>query len=265
MTELIYSDLTYEVRGAIFEVYNQLHDLGLSEEGWENALEIALQDHGLHVQRQTEYELRYEGYRIGRFFVDVLVDEKLLLEIKAEPKLLPIDEAQVITYLRVTGLKLGMLVNFGGRELKIKRIPNFVSQRSARSPEITDPPASQLLYPALTHELRALLYEVHSTLGPGFMHMHYRRATQIELRRHDIPYEVRKEIKLQFRRQPIETRETRLIIVGKRVLLIPIAVRTITPLLRQRLRQYLKLLGLKLGLIANFHAPSLEIETVRVH
>ena len=116
----------------------------------------------------------------------------------------------------------------------------------------------------MTIDSRALLYDVHSALGPGFMHMHYRRATQIELRRHDVPYEVRKEITLQFRRQPIETRETRLIIVDKRVLLIPIAVRAITPLQRQRLRQYLKLLDLKLGLIANFHAPSLEIETVRI-
>lgn len=211
-----------------------------------------------------EYELRYKGYRIGRFFADVLVEEKLLLEIKAERKLLTIDEAQVITYLRVTDLSLGMLVNFGGRELEIKRIPNFVSQRSARSPEIADPPSSQWLYPALSYELRALLYDTHNTLGPGFMHMHYRRATQIELRRHDIPYEVQKEITLQFRRQPIETRETRLIIVDRKVLLIPIAVRAITPLLRQRLRQYLKLLDLKLGLIANFHAPSLEMETVRI-
>lgn len=96
------------------------------------------------------------------------------------------------------------------------------------------------------------------------MHMHYRRATQIELRRHDIPYIVKKEITLQYRQQPIETRETRLVIVDKRVLLIPIAVRDTTPLLRQRLRQYLRLLDLKIGLIANFHAPSLEIETVRV-
>lgn len=264
MTQLIYSELTYKVRGAIYDVFNALHHLDLSEEGWENALEIALQDRGARVERQVEYELRYKGHRIGRFFVDMLIDEKLLLELKVEVKLLPIDEAQVITYLRVTGLRLGLLVNFGGTELEIRRIPNFVSERTARPPQTADLSSSQLLYPTLTRELRALLYEVHNTLGPGFMHMHYRRATQIELRQHEIPYEVKKEITLQFRGRPIETRETRLIVVDDKVLLIPIAVRSITPLLKQRLRQYLKVLDLRLGLMANFHAPSLEIETVRI-
>ena len=96
------------------------------------------------------------------------------------------------------------------------------------------------------------------------MHMHYRRATQIELRWHDIPYEVKKEITIRFRGRPIETRETRLLIVDNQVLLAPIAVREITPRLKGRFRQYLRLLGLKLGLIANFHTPSLEIETVRI-
>ena len=50
MAELIYADLTYEVRGAIFDVHNALHHLDLSEEGWENAMEIAIQDRGAHVR-----------------------------------------------------------------------------------------------------------------------------------------------------------------------------------------------------------------------
>jgi GxxExxY protein len=265
MTELIYSELTYQVRGAFYDVYNELCHLGLSEAGWENALLIALRERDLDARPQAEYELRYKGYRIGRFFVDVLVDGKLLLELKAEAELQPIDEAQVITYLKVTGLKLGMLVNFGGGKLEIKRIPNFVSGRSTGSPQAgAGQPSGQYLYPELTGEVRAMLYQIHNELGPGFMHMHYRRATQIELRKRGIPYRVQKEIAIRFRQQPIETRETRLIVVDGRVLLAPIAVRAITPGLEGRFRQYLKLLGLKLGVVANFHAPSLVIETVRI-
>ena len=94
--------------------------------------------------------------------------------------------------------------------------------------------------------------------------MHYRRATQIELRQRGTLYEVKKEITIRFRGRPIETRETRLLIVDDKVLLAPIAVREITPRLKGRFRQYLEILGLKLGLIANFHAPSLKIETVRI-
>jgi len=265
VTELIYPRLSYAVQGALYDTYNELRYLDLSEEGWESALLIALEDRGIAAQRQVEYELQYKGYRIGRFFVDILADGRLLLELKVADELARIDVAQVVTYLKVTGLKLGILVNLGGAELESRRIPNFVTQRSThrRVSGAVDAPV-YLLYPELTGRLRDVLYEVHGELGPGFMHMHYRRATQIELRWRGIPYEVKKEVTVQFRGRPIETRETRLLIVDNRLLLIPIAVGQITPKLKGRLRQYLRLLDLKLGLIANFHAPSLEIETARI-
>ena len=120
------------------------------------------------------------------------------------------------------------------------------------------------MYPALTGELRAILYGTHSELGPGFMHMHYRRAGQIALRQRDIPYEVKKNLKILFRGQPVETRETRLLIVDEKVLVTLIAVREITPQLKKRLHYYLTLLDLKLGLIANFHSSNLQVETVKL-
>ena len=265
MTELIYPELSYNVQGAFYDVYNELRYLELSEEGWESALLLALGDRGIPAEHQVEYEARYKGYRVGRFFVDVVADEKLLIELKVENELLPIDEAQVITYLKVTNLKLGILVNFGGDQLEFKRIPNFVGDRSVQRPRANAiQPSGHLLYPELTGELRAILYEVHSELGPGFMHMHYRRATLVELRLRNIPYEVTKEVTIQFRGRPIETRETRLVVVDNKVLLAPIAVREVTPRITGRFRQYLKLLGLRLGLIANFHTTSLEIETLRI-
>lgn len=266
MTELIYSDLTYQVRGALYEVYNELRQHPLSEVGWEKALKIALQDKALVADSQVEYELRYKGYRIGRFFVDILVDGKLLLELKAVPELQPIDEAQLITYLKVTNVKLGLLVNFGSEKLDIKRIPNYISQRTPlKVAQVEEGQISeQWLYSSLTQALRRVLYEVHNELGPGFMHMHYRRATQIELRLSDIPYEVKKEIVIQFRQQPIEIYETRLILVDNKVLLACVAVREVTEILKGRFRRYLELLKLEIGLIANFHATKLEIETIRI-
>ena len=75
----------------------------LSESGWEKAVIIVLVDRGVPAQPQAEYELRYKGYRIGRFFAEVVADDKLLLELKVEDHLLPIDVAQVLTYLKVTG------------------------------------------------------------------------------------------------------------------------------------------------------------------
>ena len=134
MSKLIYPDLNYAVQGAFYDVYNELRYLELSEAGWENALMIGLAERQISAERQVEYELRYQDYRIGRFFIDVLVDDRLLLELKVAPKLLPIDEAQVITYLKISTLKLGILVNFGPNDLEFRRIPNFVSRRQTHNP-----------------------------------------------------------------------------------------------------------------------------------
>jgi len=265
MAEIIYPELSYTVQGALYDVYNALRYQELSESGWEKALMIALADRGVPAQEQAEYALHYKGYRIGRFFADIVADEKVLLELKVKDHLLPIDVAQVLTYLKVADLKLGILVNFGQNAIEIKRIPNFIARPSFERGQA--PPnhvASELQGEGPTSVIRAILYDVHSELGPGLMSMHYRRATQIELRQHDIPFEAKKEITVCFRQQPIETRPTHLLIVDKAVLLTPIAVTAITPLMKARFRQNLQFLGLKLGQIANFHAPSLEIATIKV-
>jgi GxxExxY protein len=264
MSEIIYPELSYQAQGAMYDVYNALRYHELSEAGWEKALMIALADRDVSARQQAEYELRYKGYRIGRFFVDIVAEEKIVLELKAVDHLLPIDMAQVLAYLRVTGLKLGILVNFGRNAIEIQRLPNFINRQPVVSPQvISSDPEQEMQHPALTGAIRAILYEVHGELGPGFVHLHYRRATQIELRQRDIPYEVKKEVTISFRGEPVETRETHFLIVDGHVLLAPIAVRMITPVLRARFRQYLHLLGLKIGQIANFHAASLDIVTIK--
>ncbi len=265
MTKLIYPELSYSIQGTFYDVYNKLRYLALSEEGWERTLMIALQACGHQAERQVEYELRYKGQRIGRFFVDMLVDGKVLLELKATSKLLPIDVSQVITYLKVTELPLGILVNFGGGNLEYRRIPNFVSQQVVHQEnQKMLAPAEQLLYPELTHELRAVLYEVHNVLGTGFIHMHYRRATQVELRLRTLTFRVQKEITIFYRDTPIETRKVYLLVVDDKVLLASLAVQAITPQMKGRFRQYLKLLELELEVIANFHGQQLQMEMVRV-
>jgi hypothetical protein len=67
MTEIIYPELSYTVQGALYDVYNELRYLELSEEGWESAFLIVLEERGVSARRQVEYELRYKGYRVGRF------------------------------------------------------------------------------------------------------------------------------------------------------------------------------------------------------
>jgi GxxExxY protein len=157
------------------------------------------------------------------------------------------------------------LVNLGTSRVEVKRIPNFIAEKAASSPEPAgDASTDHLLYPELTGTVRALLYEVHGTLGPGLMPMHYRRAMRLDLRGLDIPHEARKEISLRYHGEELERSPAHFLVVEDKVLVLPVAVRNISTEIKWRAAQYLRFLGLRIGLIANFHAPELQIQTVRV-
>jgi GxxExxY protein len=264
MAELIYPELSYQVQGAIFDVYNELRYFDIGEEGWERALVLAIRQRGLLAERQVEYELRYKGFRIGRFFVDVLADGKIILELKATHGLVPIHLAQIISYLKVSDLELGILVNFGGEKLAYQRIPrtlkHWEKQAKSEQPLIVN---QELLYPKLTVEIRSTLFEVHNELGPGFMPMHYRRATQVEMRLRHLPVLLKKEVPILFRGHPIETRNLRLLIVDDKVLLAVMTTRAVSHRHQLQLRHFMGQLKLQVGVIANFCKPSLEIVTLR--
>ena len=125
----IEDELSHQIIGASIEVHRTLGGPGLLESIYEAALchELALR--GLSIQRQRPVQVMYKGVRIKEpLFIDVLVEDKVLVEVKAVEKYHPIYETQVLTYLRLTGIKLGLLVNFGAPYVKdgISRIINGV-------------------------------------------------------------------------------------------------------------------------------------------
>ncbi len=266
MTDILFPELSYAVQGACFDVHNRLRGLDLSEAGWEKALTIALTKRGIGSESQVKFQLAYRGGSVGQFAVDVVVDDKLLLELKAVEKLLPIHQAQVLSYLRVSGLELGILINFGE--------PRVASQRlvlqSARNEGATDVPQpgqpvnpEGLLYPEVTERLRCVLLAVHNTLGPGFMHMHYRRATFLELGDSGLSFRKQEKVTVSYQGQPIETRETHLLIIEGKIALACVASHPSRQQWFFCMRQFLNCLAF-LGLIANFHNLQMEITTVRV-
>ena len=120
------NNLTGEVINAAIEVHKNLGP-GLLESIYEECLchEFGLRK--IPYERQKELPIEYKGIRLNaNFRLDALVNEQLILEIKACEALLPIHEAQLLTYLKLTGLKLGLLINFNVPMLKdgIKRIAN---------------------------------------------------------------------------------------------------------------------------------------------
>lgn len=117
---MIHSDLTGKIIGCAFDVSNEL-GAGFLESVYENAMVIALSDTGIPVRAQAPIGVRFRGRPVGDFYADLLVDEKVIVELKAIPSLTPQNEAQIINYLNATGIPVGLLINFGNPKLQYRR------------------------------------------------------------------------------------------------------------------------------------------------
>jgi len=109
------------VIGCSFEVSNNLGAVYL-ESVYENALCVELQRQGVAFERQKPLVVSYKGETVGKYITDLIVEDRLLVELKALSKLTGEHEAQVMNYLRATGLGVGLLLNFGTPRLGINRI-----------------------------------------------------------------------------------------------------------------------------------------------
>ena len=120
------NELTYQIRGAIFEVYNNLGP-GLLESVYEEAMVFELQQRGLKVERQKEVSINYKGNILNSpLRLDLLVEDRIVIELKSVEEMKPVFWKQTLTYLRLLNLHIGILVNFSTNSIKddIYRIVN---------------------------------------------------------------------------------------------------------------------------------------------
>ena len=115
--------LAHLVIGAAIEVHRCLGP-GFLEAVYEEALCIELERRQIRLGRQVVIAVNYKGYPVGESKLDVLIDERLIVELKAVESILPVHAAQLMSYLKATGLNLGLLINFNVPYLKsgIKRV-----------------------------------------------------------------------------------------------------------------------------------------------
>jgi GxxExxY protein len=119
--------LSYKIIGAAIEVHRTLGGPGLLESIYEDALHYELSLQGLKVQAQVPVSVCYKGVKIrDPLFIDLLVEERLIVEVKATEQNHAIHDVQLLTYLRLSNLRLGLVINFGSRQIKegIKRVIN---------------------------------------------------------------------------------------------------------------------------------------------
>jgi GxxExxY protein len=115
------NDITYLINGAVFEV-NKVLGHGFLERVYEQALYVELKSKGLNVERQAPIEVFYKEQCVGEYVADLLVERKVIIELKTVDRLERVHEAQVINYLKATGMPIGLLVNFRHPKAEVKRI-----------------------------------------------------------------------------------------------------------------------------------------------
>ena len=123
---MIEEELTYKIRGAIFEVYNTLGP-GLLESVYEEALVFELMQRGLKVERQVEVPILYKGQELKTALrLDLLIENTIIVELKSVEVMKPVFAKQLLTYLRLLNKRVGLLVNFSSGDIRegIKRIVN---------------------------------------------------------------------------------------------------------------------------------------------
>lgn len=122
--DIIYSELSYNINGALFNVFKEL-GYGHLEKVYQKAISLMLKKIGLKFNEQVLTKIEFNGEIIGKYFLDFLIEDKIILEIKQGNYFSKSHIEQIHNYLKANKLKLGLLANFTMNGVKIKRIVNI--------------------------------------------------------------------------------------------------------------------------------------------
>ncbi len=121
MLDILYKELSYKIVGLAMEVHREL-GYGFLEKVYENALVILLEENNIKVEQQKQIIIEFHEKEIGNYISDLLVEDKIIIELKVATKIKGVHKAQVANYLKATGKKLGIIINFGSEKLEFERV-----------------------------------------------------------------------------------------------------------------------------------------------
>lgn len=125
MTDLIYKQESHQIIGTAIEVHKSLGN-GFLENVYQEALTIELNSQKIPFEKEKQLRIQYKNCYLDEYYIaDFVCYDKIIIECKALNKLLPEHESQVLNYLYATELKLGLLINFGGSRVEVKRVANL--------------------------------------------------------------------------------------------------------------------------------------------
>lgn len=119
--KIIYKELSYKIIGLAIQVRKEL-GFGFLEKVYENALMVLLEENGINAKQQVPIKVSFHGKVIGDYIADILVEDSIIIELKSQTKINEVHRAQILNYLRATGLKLAIIFNFGKDRMEHERL-----------------------------------------------------------------------------------------------------------------------------------------------
>jgi GxxExxY protein len=254
--------LTGRVIGASIAVHRELGP-GLDEPVYEYMLSAHLGAQAISHRCQEPLPLRYKGIRLDcGYRIDVLVEERLVVELKSVEVLLPIHEAQLLTYLRIASRELGLLINFDVPVLKQgvrRRVRSLEPRRSWTRPGKEHLPLDGYQqFEPISGQVLAAAVEVHRTLGPGLLRSAYEESLCHELSLRQIRFERKMSLPARFETVEIAGAVEIPLVVRDELPVICLSVPELTRLHQARLLARLRQGLWRSGLLINFNVTALD-------
>jgi len=266
MIKLLHKKTTGTIIGVYYDVYNGTGRT-YPEYIYENAMIGDLRALHIPCRQQDEYQVFYKDRLVGVQRLDLFVASEVGVELKVVPILTRIHKAQTISYLKVTGKQVGLLFNFGSHEPEFERLyfdprppqndPDAAIRALPKSPD-------SYLTPELSCAIVGGLFEVHSTLGPGFIHRIYANACYHELRLRGLEVYARKEYQVIYGNRPVGEIKFGHLRVGDSVFVSPVAVQDINDVRINNLKDWMRVQNVPLGILANLYDTSLRPVVLRI-
>ncbi|GEM_PF-158287 len=270
MGKLLHEALSYKIRGTLFRVYNTLGP-GFREETYKQAVKRDLLKTGLPIEVEKDIPIPYEDDpAIDIYRLDILVDKKILLELKALAEIHERFVAQTLSELLASKIELAMLVNFGSDPLEIRRLLNIHLNPAKKEnrhvdipqqPDLNDFTNQKIVHKDLCYALYGYFYKIYNTLGPGYRETTYEKAFIKELKAGGFSSATDKEIPIVYDNTVIDTHKIKLIVDDKIIVYVK-AYSALDSHWKARLKSELRASDLELGLIVNFGSHPLVIERI---
>lgn len=119
--DILYKELSYQIVGLAMQVHREL-GFGFSEKVYENALMMLLRQERLPALQQAPLSVYFRGEVVGDYYADIVIESKIILELKSVDRIIDAHRSQVLNYLKATGLQLAIILNFGKKKLEHERL-----------------------------------------------------------------------------------------------------------------------------------------------